>query len=128
MSSTSSHLKLLHPFQSLQIRHKSDSIFQRPEKLHLELHHLPEVTEQNVQLQHTGHHSDTATTLRALSVLKLCIYNNSYSFFLMLGLYRSGRKYLILSKEALFLQRRQVALYKAAQVLKKTRNMNKINL
>lgn len=43
--STFSHLKLLDPFQPVQIRHQSDSIFQCPEKLHLELHHLPEVTE-----------------------------------------------------------------------------------
>lgn len=63
--STFPHLKLLHPFQSVQIWHQSDSILQRPEKLHLELHHLPKVTEQNVQLQHTHteHHSDTDATL-----------------------------------------------------------------
>lgn len=46
------HLKLLHPFQSVQVWHQSNSIFQCAEKLHLEIHHLTEVTEQNVQLQY----------------------------------------------------------------------------
>ncbi|TNN59059.1 hypothetical protein EYF80_030693 [Liparis tanakae] len=40
--------------QSVQVGHQPDPIFQGPEELHLELHHLPEVSEQDVQLQHTG--------------------------------------------------------------------------
>lgn len=46
------HLELLNTFQPVQIWHQSDPVFQRPQELHLELHHLPKVPEQNVQLQH----------------------------------------------------------------------------
>lgn len=60
------HLKVLHTFQPVQIWHQSDPVFQRAQELHLELHHLPEVPEQNVQLQHnTDSRSETAATLRA---------------------------------------------------------------
>lgn len=45
------HLKLLYSFQAVQIWHQFDSIFQRSKKLHLKFHHLPKVSEQNVQLQ-----------------------------------------------------------------------------
>lgn len=60
------HLKLLHPFQPVQIRHQPDPVFQRPQELHLELHHLPEVPEQNVQLQHREDHFDPAAILEVL--------------------------------------------------------------
>lgn len=82
----SSHLELLHPFQPVQVRHQSDSIFERSQEFHLELHHLPEVSKQNVQLTQTESVSLTDTTLKM------------FFFFFLIW-------YLILCKEALLLQR-----------------------
>lgn len=42
---------MLDTLQSVQVRHKSDPIFQCPQELHLELHHLAEVSKQVIQLQ-----------------------------------------------------------------------------
>lgn len=55
---TSSYLKLFHPLQPVQVRHQSDSIFQRSQKLLLEFHHLAKVSKQNVQLDHTQWHDN----------------------------------------------------------------------
>lgn len=72
------HLKLLHVFQPVQIRHQSDPVFQRPQELHLELHHLTEVPEQNVQLQHNT---------QRIALIRLLVWKPPTSIFSHLLIY-----------------------------------------
>lgn len=45
------NLKIFNTLQSVQIRHESDPVFQCLQELHLEFHHLAEVSKQIIQLQ-----------------------------------------------------------------------------